>query len=77
MATKVLYFTDCRTVGRPWIKLTPSDSEVMIRYDTYNFTCAQKLTLWRRQLNLAHGTETNNNEKLKTNGVAQKKPSGQ
>jgi len=33
-----------------------------IRYDI--FTCAQKLT--HGQLNLAHGTETNNKEKLKT-----------
>jgi len=38
-----------------------------ILYDTIRcgiFTCAQKLTLYG-QLNLAHGTETKNKEKLK------------
>ena len=46
-----------------------------IRYDTIRysrFTCAQKLTRW--QLNLTHGPETKNNEKIKIkNRVAQKK----
>ena len=46
-----------------------------IRYDI--FTCAQKLTIWPAY-SLAHGTETENNEKTTNkNRVAQKKRSGQ
>jgi len=54
---------------------------VSLQYNTIRqemiFTCAQKPT--KRQLNLAHGTETKNKEKQKTcrNRVAKKKRSGQ
>ena len=51
-----------------------------VRYDTIRYgrlTCAQKLTGWHGQLNLAHGPKMKKGKNKITNRVAQKKRSRQ